>query len=314
MYRKSGDSWLKHLDFIVLDLVALQCAYISSYALRMGAGNLYKNSLYLNIGIIIALTDICTAFFTEPYRGIMRRGYFVEFKNVLKHVFFVSALVIMYLFMSKQGDKTSRLMITSFIPLSVVFVYAVRIIWKRYLLKHGRLLYVKMNMLLVTTSSEIEYMLKRVEQNAFNEFEIVGIVFADREPKENESFAGIPVVSKIDTLTDYIQTRWIDSILVGIKKKTLIPEELFETCSNMGITVHECLDLRSGWSKNQFINRMGGYTVLTSSIRIITARQAGMKRLIDICGGIVGMILTCIITIFLAPAIYFASPGPIFFS
>lgn len=117
MYRKSGDSWLKHLDFIVLDLVALQCAYISSYALRMGAGNLYKNSLYLNIGIIIALTDICTAFFTEPYRGIMRRGYFVEFKNVLKHVFFVSALVIMYLFMSKQGDKTSRLMITSFIPL-----------------------------------------------------------------------------------------------------------------------------------------------------------------------------------------------------
>ena len=82
----------------------------------------------------------------------------------------------------------------------------------------------------------------------------------------------------------------------------------------MGITVHECLDLRSGWSKNQFINRMGGYTVLTSSIRIITARQAGMKRLIDICGGIVGMILTCIITIFLAPAIYIASPGPIFFS
>lgn len=30
MYRKSGDSWLKHLDFIVLDLVALQLAYISS--------------------------------------------------------------------------------------------------------------------------------------------------------------------------------------------------------------------------------------------------------------------------------------------
>ena len=58
MYRKSGDSWLKHLDFIVLDLVALQLAYISNYALRMGAGNLYKNSLYLNIGIIIALTDI----------------------------------------------------------------------------------------------------------------------------------------------------------------------------------------------------------------------------------------------------------------
>ena len=314
MYRKKSDSWLKHWDFIVLDLVALQLAYISSYVLRMGTRDLYHNGFYLNIGIIIALIDICTAFFTEPYRGIMRRGYFVEFKNVLKHIFIVSALVIVYLFMSKQGDKASRLMITSFIPISVAFVYAVRIVWKRYLLKHDRLIYEKMNMLLVTTSGEIDYMLKRVEQNVFNEFEIVGIVFADREPEENESIAGIPVVGKIDTLTDYIQTRWIDSILVGIKKKTLIPKDLIETCSNMGVTIHECLDLRSGWTENQFINRMGGYTVLTSSVRIISSRQAMMKRMMDICGGIVGMILTGIITIFLAPAIYIASPGPIFFS
>ena len=314
MYRKKSDSWLKHWDFIVLDLVALQLAYICSYVLRMGTRDLYHNVFYLNIGIIIALIDICTAFFTEPYRGIMRRGYFVEFKNVLKHIFIVSALVIVYLFMSKQGDKASRLMITSFIPISVACVYAVRIVWKRYLLKHGRLLYEKMNMLLVTTSGEIDYMLKRVEQNVFNEFEIVGIVFADREPEENESIAGIPVVGKIDTLTDYIQTRWIDSILIGIKKKTLIPEDLIETCSNMGVTIHECLDLRSGWTENQFINRMGGYTVLTSSVRVVSSRQAMMKRMMDICGGIVGMILTGIITIFLAPAIYIASPGPIFFS
>ena len=84
MYRKNSNGWLKHWDFIILDLVALQLAYISSYVLRMGTSNLYHNGLYLNIGIIIILIDICTAFFTEPYHGIMRRGYFVEFKNVLK--------------------------------------------------------------------------------------------------------------------------------------------------------------------------------------------------------------------------------------
>ena len=63
MYRKKSDSWLKHWDFIVLDLVALQLAYISSYVLRMGTRDLYHNGFYLNIGIIIALIDICTAFF-----------------------------------------------------------------------------------------------------------------------------------------------------------------------------------------------------------------------------------------------------------
>ena len=314
MYRKNSNGWLKHWDFIILDLVALQLAYISSYVLRMGTSDLYHNGLYLNIGIIIILIDICTAFFTEPYHGIMRRGYFVEFKNVLKHVFIVSVLVIVYLFMSKQGSMTSRLVISSFIPMAVVLLYAVRIVWKKYLLKHGNMLYSKINILLVSTSDEIDSMLRRVEQNVFNEFDIVGIVLADREPEENEMIEGIPVVSKIDTVTEYIQTRWVDALLVGIKKKTLIPEDLFETCVNMGITVHECLEDRAGWAGNQFINRMGGYTVLTSSVRVISSRQAMMKRTIDICGGIVGMILTGIITIFLAPAIYIASPGPIFFS
>ena len=113
MYRKNSNSWLKHWDFIILDLVALQLAYVSSFVLRMGINDLDHNGLYLNIGIFIALVDICTAFFTEPYHGIMRRGYFVEFKNVLKHVFIVSALVIVYLFMSKQGSMTSRLVIHS---------------------------------------------------------------------------------------------------------------------------------------------------------------------------------------------------------
>lgn len=193
-------------------------------------------------------------------------------------MFIVSALVIVYLFMSKQGSMTSRLVITSFVPMSVILIYAVRIIWKKYLLKHGNMLYSKINMLLVSTSDEIDSMLRRVEQNVFNEFDIVGIVLADREPEENELIEGIPVVSKIDTATEYIQTRWVDTLLVGIKKKTLIPEELFETCVNMGITVHECLDDRTGWTGNQFINRIGGYTVLTSGVRVIFSRQAMMKR------------------------------------
>lgn len=44
----------------------------------------------------------------------------------------------------------------------------------------------KINILLVSTSDEIDSMLRRVEQNVFNEFDIVGIVLADREPEENK--------------------------------------------------------------------------------------------------------------------------------
>ena len=45
-----------------------------------------------------------------------------------------------------------------------------------------------------------------------------------------------------------------------------------------------------------------------------TDRQALAKRVLDILGGLVGCFLTGIIFIFIAPAIYISSPGPIFFS
>ena len=38
------------------------------------------------------------------------------------------------------------------------------------------------------------------------------------------------------------------------------------------------------------------------------------KRCMDIIGGLVGCIITLIVTIFVGPAIYIASPGPIFFA
>ena len=45
-----------------------------------------------------------------------------------------------------------------------------------------------------------------------------------------------------------------------------------------------------------------------------TDTQVLAKRALDILGGLVGCILTGLICIFVAPAIYISSPGPIFFS
>lgn len=314
MYSKISNSWLKHLDFIILDIVMFQIAYIIGCVIRMGVAPLYLNQLYLNIGLIIILIDICVAFFTEPYHGIMRRGYFQEFKNVLKHVLMVFAGTIVFLYLTQKGQEFSRFVFLWFIPISMILIYAERICWKKWLLKHGRLLYTKQQMLVVTSRNEVESIIQHVEENLFNEFEIVGIAFVDGYAKENEEINGIPVVCDAEALPEYIQIRWIDAVLVGVKKKSMVPEGLIQTCVDMGVTVHNRLEDMEGWTRNQYINRIGGYVVLTSSVRVTASRQIFMKRALDICGGIVGMILTGIITIFLGPAIYLASPGPIFFS
>lgn len=62
MYRKNDSTWLKHWDFIILDLVMFQAAYVISYMIRMGLHNPYRDKLYLTIGVVICLADICVAF------------------------------------------------------------------------------------------------------------------------------------------------------------------------------------------------------------------------------------------------------------
>ena len=62
------------------------------------------------------------------------------------------------------------------------------------------------------------------------------------------------------------------------------------------------------------MEKVGNYTVLTTSINYASTRQLMLKRLMDIAGGLVGCIFTGIICIFVGPAIYIASPGPIFFA
>lgn len=314
MYSKIDSTWLKHWDFILLDMLMIQIAYVFSYIIRMGLDNPYKNQLYLSIGVILCLADICVAFFTEPYHGIMRRGYFIEFNNTLKHVFFVSLLEVCFLFLTQNGAAFSRLSFVWFFCIAVVLVYCERLIWKHYLISHKQLFYDKVKMLVVTPKEQAHELISRLLENRFNEFEIVGISYTDSKITPDERIQDIPVVCMADEIPDYIQTKWVDSVFVRVNDRIQLPAGLLEKCIDMGVTVHTCLEGLEEWTGNQYINRMGGYTVLTSSVRVVSSRQTVMKRILDICGGLVGLILTGILTIFLGPAIYIASPGPIFFS
>ena len=64
---------------------------------------------------------------------------------------------------------------------------------------------------------------------------------------------------------------------------------------------------------NAAMERIGGYTVLTASINTAGSLPLTVKRLTDIAAGLVGCVIMGIAFLFVAPAIYKASPGPIFF-
>ena len=55
MYRKSPQGWLKHWDFILLDIISLQAAFIIAYLSRIGLGNPYGDYLYRSEAFVFVL-------------------------------------------------------------------------------------------------------------------------------------------------------------------------------------------------------------------------------------------------------------------
>ena len=79
---------------------------------------------------------------------------------------------------------------------------------------------------------------------------------------------------------------------------------------DLNINLYE-LDVESG---SKYLNRIGKYPTITFAQREIPLHMIVLKRLMDILGGIVGLLITAVVTIVLGPMIKLESPGPLFFS
>ena len=76
MYKKQKKSWVKHLDFLILDLLCLEVTFYLSCVIRLG--NLHNDpgmsEYYNRLAIVLLLMDGCIVFLTEAYTGILRRN------------------------------------------------------------------------------------------------------------------------------------------------------------------------------------------------------------------------------------------------
>lgn len=128
-------------------------------------------------------------------------------------------------------------------------------------------------------------------------------------------FAGVPVVASSESLADYVCGEWVDEVFISIPRRIRFPEELYNELVSMGVTVHlRLLRAMKLDGQKQSVERMGNYTVLSSSINMAPTKQMMYKRALDILGGLVGCLMTAVLCIFIGPAIYIQSPGPIFFA
>ena len=94
MYRKDSEKWLKHLDFIALDMICLQLAFMFAYAIRGYGMNVYGDILYRNMAVFLGLADLVVIFMAGTMKNVLKRGHYKEFVSTLNQAVIVGALAI----------------------------------------------------------------------------------------------------------------------------------------------------------------------------------------------------------------------------
>ena len=312
MYKKSVQGWLKHLDFMILDVVCLWISFTLAFGMRHGSLNVFANSLYRDMMWSLALMDIVVIFFFDSLKNVLKRGFYHEFTATVKQTCLITLCSVFYLFTFKEANDYSRLVLTYTAALYLLLSYITRNIWKyllrKYLGGNGR-----RSLLIVTVSEIVDTVIDNIKNKNYSDYIVTGVCILDDKAR-GRTIDGVPVVADKEDLVEYVCREWVDEVFLNIPESEPYPSELLDKFIEMGVVVHMKLAKSQNLlGKKQFVERLGTYTVLTTSINSVSRRQIVLKRMLDILGGLAGCIITGILCIFVGPAIYIQSPGPIFF-
>lgn len=313
MHQNIVKGWAKHLDFTILDTICLEAAFLICYILRNGFPSGGLADQYENMLWAIIFVNLLAVFFMNSYNDIIRRGYMVEIKQVILHCAFVTVGLIVWMFIFKESSSYSRIVVMSMYPLSVCVIIVERLFWKRILRIRIRGRKEKRKVLVLSTEARVEDTIDGLLQ-PYRDYQLIACALYDSSDKVGTSIKYVPVVADKSHIIKYIQENIIDEVFIDLPGQEKEAERLMGIFLSMGLVAHVNLAKFSEKVENKRIQRFASFMVLSSSMKFATPRQMFFKRLLDIFGALIGLLITGIAFVIFAPIIKKQSPGSVFFS
>ena len=314
MYQYRRLRWMKHLDFMVLDLLMVLLALILAVFLRFGTFTPEDPIRFIRSALLLIILVLLEASLSRNYSGILRREGPQELFASVSFTTVVMAGLIIALYILRIAEPYSRLVYAYTWILSSVFVFCGRTLLRKRILRRPDKGAISRRVLIITNSTEAETVIASLNERRQGSFLIDSAVIIDRDMR-GENIAGVTVSAGWDDVYEYIRSTEIEEIFLHLPNDRARATFLSDHLKEMGLTVHISLSWQSeNAGRNTQIEFFAGYTVLTTSMRIVPLGQLALKRAMDIAGALVGLVITGVIFLFVAPVIKAQSPGPVFFS
>lgn len=311
MFQK--ETLIKHYIFLIYDLLMVVVSFYIANYIRFGALNPqeYVDLFVQVLGLAVVSCLVGNRLFRLDHK-VFDRGMFAELIAVIKGSLCIAVPVLFYLYFSKEAINYARLQLGYFFVIYFLLSYFGRLIMKKMVAFYYRKSRSYKQVLLVTSSEKVDAILDKFETTNNWFFKIAYIVLVDRDAK-GETIRDIPVIANTDDMLDVCTNITLDDVFLnigyGLQKKFDVVKMLHDF-QNMGVLVHVNVDALELDITNKKLENLGFFKVVTYSSNLYEPGQLVIKRLMDIAGAIVGLVITFIVGLFVVPAIKLESKGP----
>lgn len=310
MYITRDSKYAVYLHF--MDIFSMIISYLLSASLRFGG----LNSIPDKYGVLLAVVIMSLLYsnvVTHNFKNYFERGYFEEILATFKQVITTLACSLVIIYFMKTQVTYSRLFLIFLFVDSLFISFIFRILFKQFMAKKYRNSRNGSKVMVVTTSDRLDEILVNARKLNCWDYSFQNICVIDKD-MVGEQIGNKTIDGNFENMLEIARIGVLDEVLVHVGYHNPKLKEIIEDFRKMGVTVHVVLNNLSFDMANPKIENFSGFKVLTTSNNVITHTQLIAKRALDICGSVVGLLLTGLISIFVVPAIKLESPGPAIYS
>ena len=152
--------------------------------------------------------------------------------------------------------------------------------------------------LLVTTRARVERVLQQLSTYEYGYVSAVCIV--DEERFESSNFT----IVTLDNLVTYATRSVVDQVVINLPSESFLIADFVSRFETMGLPVAvNIATLDFVTNSEKAIQRFGNSSVVNFSTTFYRSSDIALKRVIDIIGSLVGLIICGLVSIFLVPLI-----------
>lgn len=297
------------------DLVSIAFAYTIAILIRYRKfSRVMEPELHFVVCIGFLLFCTIYSFLFDWNREFLKRGILVELVAVTKFNIFMELAVMAFLFMLQRSAGVSRLVMGYFAVLNIVIVWLVRLVMKKVLRIYFTANANIVKIMIITKQAILNKTVEKLKEAMDINYEIVALACIDADLKGRE-VQGITVNADREDVLTLARQMPLDEVFLNLPDEDMAyVKHMIYDLESMGIACHYNIDIVERPSKEVRVGNFAGYTVVTYSINHFDYRRMVVKRGIDVVGGLVGCLITIVLTPFVALAIKLDSPGPVFFS